>query len=124
MEIKEFYKKMFACFEQAKGDFSLFWGLLNDDSVETDELRVYLYVNEKEGKFGKFVSRIAKLHKDDDYYYNFEFKTPTVPKYHGWVKLTRYHRDDEARKIVVYKYEFETSKRSDRLEEIDAEESF
>ena len=117
MENQEFIEKLKQAFEECGGDLWAFWAAMNPDKPReertTKERIVYLYCNPRKNKDGStWIKRNARIDGGD--VYEFEFRTGTIPKYHGNILLQDYILSESNKRVIVYKFEFLASpKKSD-----------
>lgn len=107
---EEFFESLYKAYEKAKGDLWKFWAELNPDAPRDERSTrprvLYLYCNQRKNKDGTtWIKRNGKL---DNILFEFEFRTATVPKYHGHIKILDYILSESEKKIIVYKYDFMT----------------
>ena len=122
MECNEFIEKMFDAYQRANGDLWKFWKILNPEaetvSRSTTEKRVFLYCNKRKNKTTgeEFIKRVIKI---DDVCFNVEFRTATVPKFHGHIALLDYIIDEPQKEIYVYKFDFLSKPKDTKNDELD-----
>lgn len=111
MNENEFLKKLLDAYNNAGGDLWKFWALMNPDAPRNERSTrprvVKLYCNQRKNKDGTvWIKRNGKL---DNVLFEFEFRTATVPKYHGFIEILDYILSESEKKIIVYKFEFMSS---------------
>lgn len=112
MEKEKFFEMLYEAYENSGGDLWAFWSALNPDKPQiqrtTKERLIYLYCNQRKNKDGStWIKRCAKIDNQD--VYEFEFRTQTIPKYHGYIRLEDYVINEPQKKVIVYKFEFVAS---------------
>ena len=112
MDNDEFITKLKEAYEASGGDLWAFWAAMNPDAPRmertTKERYIYLYCNKRTNKDGTtWIKRVAKIDNKD--YYELEFRTGTIPKYHGFIKLQDYILNEATKRIIVYKFDYQTS---------------
>lgn len=113
VSFEEFSKNLYMAYCAAEGDLYKFWELLNPEAGKiartTKKQKIYLYCNKHTDKKtgGDYYIRKGRI---DGVLYEFSFRTATEPKYHGYIVLEDYTLDEVAKKIIVYKYGFLTSR--------------
>ena len=108
----EFIIKLKEAYEASGGDLWAFWAAMNPEAPRiertTKERLIYLYCNKRTNKDGTtWIKRCGKIDNKD--VYEFEFRTGTIPKYHGFIKLQDYMLNEATKRVIVYKFEFETA---------------
>lgn len=114
MEIeKPFIDRLKIAFDNSDGDLYKFWANLTGDNNKinrtTIEKAVFLFANRRKiKKTGEeFIKHVIKI---DDIAYTTNFRTVTVPKFSGSIKLQDYILDTESKTVTVFKYDFMTAK--------------
>lgn len=114
MEIeKPFIDRIKIAFDNSDGDLYKFWANLTGDNNKinrtTIEKAVFLFANRRKNiKTGdEFIKHVIKF---DDIVYTANFRTVTVPKFSGSIKLQDYILDTESKTVTVFKYDFMTAK--------------
>ena len=112
VSFEEFSKNLYMAYCAAEGDLYKFWELLNPGAGKiartTKKKKIFLYCNKNPNKEGGYYY-IRKAYIDQQLY-EFSFRTATEPKYHGYIVLEDYTLDEVAKKVIVYKYGFLTSR--------------
>ena len=109
MEKEKFFNLLYEAYESSGGDLWAFWSALNPDKPReertTKERLIFLYCNPRKNKDGStWIKRVAKIDNKDTY--EIEFRTGTIPKYHGYINLQDYILSDSNKRIIVYKFEY------------------
>lgn len=109
MNNDEFITMLKEAYENSNGDLWAFWANMNPDKPReertTKERLVFLYCNKRTNKDGTtWIKRNARI--DNGAVYEFEFRTGTMPKYHGFIKLQDYILSESQKRVIVYKFEF------------------
>ena len=114
MEIeKTFIDRIKIAFDNSDGDLYKFWANLTGDNNKinrtTIEKAVFLFANRRKNKKTgeEFIKHVIKI---DDIAYTTNFRTVTVPKFSGSIKLQDYILDTESKTVTVFKYDFMTAK--------------
>lgn len=114
MEIeKPFIDRLKIAFDNSDGDLYKFWANLTGDNNKinraTIEKAVFLFANRRKNKKTgeEFIKHVIKI---DDIAYTTNFRTVTVPKFSGSIKLQDYILDTESKTVTVFKYDFMTAK--------------
>lgn len=114
MEIeKPFIDRLKIAFDNSDGDLYKFWANLTGDDNKinrtTIEKAVFLFANRRKNKKtgDEFIKHVIKI---DDIAYTANFRTVTVPKFSGSIKLQDYILDTESKTVTVFKYDFMTAK--------------
>lgn len=114
MEIeKPFLDRLKIAFDNSDGDLYKFWANLTGDNNKinrtTIEKAVFLFANRRKNKKTgeEFIKHVIKI---DDIAYTTNFRTVTVPKFSGSIKLQDYILDTESKTVTVFKYDFMTAK--------------
>lgn len=121
MNKDEFIEKLYNAYINSDGDLWAFWAAMNPDKPRdertTRERVVFLYCNKRSKTDGtEWIKRCGKV---DGIVFDFDFRTATVPKYHGHIKLLDYVLLESEKKIIVYKYDFITSTQKNSSQSID-----
>ena len=111
MENNEFLEKLKQAFEASDGDIWAFWSALNPDKPReertTKERTIFIYCNKRNNKDGStWIKRCGKFDEFGNTVFEFEFRTGTIPKYHGFIKLQDYILSESSKRVIVYKFEF------------------
>lgn len=112
MDNTEFLEKLKEAYENSGGDLWAFWAAMNPDAPRmertTKERLIYLYCNKRTNKDGTtWIKRVAKVDNKD--VYEFEFRTGTIPKYHGFIKLQDYVLNEATKRVIVYKFDYQSA---------------
>lgn len=110
---KTFIDRLKIAFDNSDGDLYKFWANLTGDNNKinrtTIEKAVFLFANRRKNKKtgDEFIKHVIKI---DDIAYTTNFRTVTVPKFSGSIKLQDYILDTESKTVTVFKYDFMTAK--------------
>lgn len=112
MDNNEFLQKLKAAYEASGGDLWAFWAALNPDAPRMErtskERIVFLYCNKRSNKDGTtWIKRVAKIDNKD--VFELEFRTGTIPKYNGFIKLQDYILNEATHRIIVYKFDYQSA---------------